>query len=260
DTFEEDRVFVLDAGNYRVQVIDEDGDYISQWGKRGKGDGEFDDPVTLVVDEDNEVIYTLDREKVRVDKFTLEGEHLLSFGEEGLRKGRLRDPVDLTVDYQGYVYVLDRGRGAVLKYHRSGTFVDEWGDLGRRSKEFQDPVSLAFSRKRLGTICVLDRGRRALINFDRKGNFEEIVPLEEAFPGGENPLRVRSDERGDLFILDGNQGKLVWLRDSKIHVFGLTSEKGSMESPAGLAVDEEGRIYVSDIKRNRIFRYILEPN
>ena len=260
DTFKDDRVYILDSGNYRVQVMDEDGDYVSQWGRRGKDDGEFDDPVSLVVDEDEEVIYILDRDRVRIDKFSLEGQHILSFGEEGIRKGKLDDPVDLTVDSLGYIYVLDNGRRTVLKYHKSGTFIDEWGDSGRKSERLLDPVSLAFSRKKLGTIYVLDRGRTALMEFDRKGDFKENISLETPFGVGEIPVKIRADDRGDLFILEGSKGKLVLLSGNNFYVFGLTSEKGSMEAPVGLAIDEDGLVYITDIKRNRIFRYIIEPN
>jgi len=36
------RIFVLDAGNSRIQVYDADGSYVTQWGGHGSGDGEFD--------------------------------------------------------------------------------------------------------------------------------------------------------------------------------------------------------------------------
>lgn len=35
------RVYVVDAGNSRIDVFDEDGDYITHWGSRGDGPGQF---------------------------------------------------------------------------------------------------------------------------------------------------------------------------------------------------------------------------
>lgn len=36
------RIYVLDAGNARIQVFDTDGNYITQWGSFGSGPGQFD--------------------------------------------------------------------------------------------------------------------------------------------------------------------------------------------------------------------------
>lgn len=42
DGYPDGRIFVLDAGNARVQVFDEAGGYITQWGEPGSGPGQFD--------------------------------------------------------------------------------------------------------------------------------------------------------------------------------------------------------------------------
>ncbi len=258
DTDEEENVYILDSGNYRIQVMDEDGDYLNQWGGRGLDDGEFREPVALALDSDNEFLYVLDRDRYLVQKFDLDGNFILSFGRKGLRKGRFDDPVDLTIDFQGYVYVLDRDRGAIIKFHSSGAFVDEWGDIGRRKEEFSDPVSITFSEERLGSIYVLDIGRKAILKFDRKGGYKETIPLipEEIADG--NPAKIRADDSGNLFILESKQGKLLKLRRSTYSVFSLVSEKIRMEKPGGLTVDEEGRIYITDLAKNKIVRYRME--
>jgi tripartite motif-containing protein 71 len=35
-------VYVVDAGNKRVQKFDSNGTFITKWGSEGKGDGQFD--------------------------------------------------------------------------------------------------------------------------------------------------------------------------------------------------------------------------
>ncbi|MFV1956167.1 MAG: NHL repeat-containing protein [bacterium] len=258
DTDEEENVYILDSGNYRIQVMDEDGDFLKEWGGRGLDDGEFREPVALSLDSDNEFVYILDKERYLVQKFDLDGNFILSFGKRGIRKGRFDDPVDLTIDFQGYIYVLDRDRGAIIKFHSSGAFVDEWGDIGRKRDEFSDPVSLTFSDVRLGSIYVLDIGRKAILKFDRKGDYEETIPLlpEEIADG--NPVKIRSDDSGNLFILESKQGKLLKLKGFTYSVFSLVSEKNRMGKPSGLTVDEEGRVYITDLAKNKIVRYRME--
>lgn len=36
------RIYVLDAGNSRIQVFDQGGNYLTEWGRKGSGAGEFD--------------------------------------------------------------------------------------------------------------------------------------------------------------------------------------------------------------------------
>ena len=260
DTDEDNNVYILDAGNFRVQVMDEDGDYLYRWGKRGREDGELQDPVSLVVDPDRNFVYILDREKLVVNKYRLDGEFVGAFGERGMRKGEFDEPVDLTVDDQGYVYVLDGRRRAVLKFHHKGEFVEEWSFSGRKKRELFDPVSIAYSTDRLGYVCVLDRTRLTLVMFNRRGDHMETLDLAPAISEGGEPVKVRGDDRGNLFVLEAVTGKLINIRRSNYSIFGLFNDKILDHDLRGLAVDEDGRIYVTDIRKNRITRFILEPN
>jgi len=45
------RIYVLDAGNARIQVFDSQGQYLTQWGRPGSGPGEFDFGTGLSADD-----------------------------------------------------------------------------------------------------------------------------------------------------------------------------------------------------------------
>ena len=70
------RIYVLDAGNARIQVFDRDGTYITQWGRPGSAAGEFDFVVgggqnlagSVAVDGDG-FIYVADVFNQRIQKF-----------------------------------------------------------------------------------------------------------------------------------------------------------------------------------------------
>ena len=71
------RIFVLDAGNRRIQAFNSKGQYITQWGTRGTGDGQFDfgngfRPEeffgSLIVDDEG-FIYIADVGNKRIQKF-----------------------------------------------------------------------------------------------------------------------------------------------------------------------------------------------
>ena len=77
DASADGRIYVLDAGNGRIQSFTDDGAYISQWGQRGSGDDEFDFGAStdaaelagsLIVGEDS-FIYVADVANKRIQKF-----------------------------------------------------------------------------------------------------------------------------------------------------------------------------------------------
>ena len=60
-----DKIYVLDAGNRRIQVFNKSGKYVKTIGQRGQGPGEFENPVNLFIDkEDN--LYVLDNRTITV--------------------------------------------------------------------------------------------------------------------------------------------------------------------------------------------------
>ena len=71
------RVFVLDAGNSRIQSFDENGKYITQWGNLGAGETEFDfgsgletaDFAGSIVVDHEGFIYVADVGNKRIQKF-----------------------------------------------------------------------------------------------------------------------------------------------------------------------------------------------
>ena len=71
------RTYVLDAGNARVQVFTNDGEYITHWGERGSGPGQFDFGAGLTSEgfsgglalDDDGYIYVADVGNRRIQKF-----------------------------------------------------------------------------------------------------------------------------------------------------------------------------------------------
>ena len=74
----DDRLYVLDAGNARIQVFDLEGGYITRWGESGAGPGQFDfghggvasDFAGSIVVDDEGFIYVADVGNRRIQKFS----------------------------------------------------------------------------------------------------------------------------------------------------------------------------------------------
>ena len=85
-------IYVLDSGNFRIQKYDTGGNYLTTFGKQGRGPGEFRDPFSIDIGPDG-ILYVLDRSKRMIDKFSLDG---TSVGGTRIEK------------YHSYIRVVDK--------------------------------------------------------------------------------------------------------------------------------------------------------
>ncbi len=105
----EDRIWVADACNHRIQVFDSLGDQarlVRWWGEAGADPGELSYPYGLVLDG-NDHLYVCELGNHRVQKFTLEGRSLGCWGTGGRESGQLSNPWALVLDSQQRIHVLD---------------------------------------------------------------------------------------------------------------------------------------------------------
>jgi len=69
-------IYVLDSGNYRLQVFNKNGNYIRTIGKRGQGPGEFNTPKCLRLDDETGNIYVVDNMLRKIIIFEKEGKYI----------------------------------------------------------------------------------------------------------------------------------------------------------------------------------------
>ena len=96
-------VYVADSSNNRIQVFNENGQYLRQIGRRGSGEGELSAPAILTIDDEDKV-YVTDNGNHCVSVFTSDGGYLTLFGNGSQQ---FQSPCGITVDRSGMVYVCD---------------------------------------------------------------------------------------------------------------------------------------------------------
>ena len=97
--------YVADSVNGRVQVFTEDGQYLRQFGKQGKGKGEIARCSSIAIDYD--IVYIADGGNHCISLFTCDGNFLTSFGTRGSGPGQFICPRGIAVDGNGLVYFSD---------------------------------------------------------------------------------------------------------------------------------------------------------
>jgi len=96
---------ILSPTNCTVQVFDVDGKLVCQFGKCGKGIGEFDNPLGLDADKYGN-IYVADTGNHRILKFDSNGNFKCSFGKYGKKTGEFNNPCGICI-VDNLIYVAD---------------------------------------------------------------------------------------------------------------------------------------------------------
>lgn len=102
-------VYVLDAGNFRVQKFDSEGNFVLSWGNVGDMLGQFGSPRSIAIDDEDNV-YVSDAQFGNVQVFNAEGKLLMALG--GLSQddfpGAFSLITGVTVDDKSHLYILDQ--------------------------------------------------------------------------------------------------------------------------------------------------------
>ena len=97
---------VAEYGNGRVQVMDNSGRFIREFG-RGKLSG----PSGLLIAD--KYVYVSDFRSNCIVVYETSGQYVTSFGRYGLNKGEFRSPFCITSCVDGFIHVCDWGNDRV---------------------------------------------------------------------------------------------------------------------------------------------------
>ena len=101
-----ERMYVVDCGNKRIQVLDVNGTFVQFIGVQN-GYSVLEDPRGISINRG--YIYVTDKATSQVLVFSLDGQLITSIG-----KGYLKSPCGIDIDLDGFVWVCDQEKEAVL--------------------------------------------------------------------------------------------------------------------------------------------------
>lgn len=173
-----------------------------------------------------------------------------------LRGGdRLRTPMGIAADREGNLYVSDSGLQAILVYDSRGKFVRHLMKT-RGESYFDNPRGIAVDPA-TGRIYVCDASRHMVFTLDNKGRV--LARFGKRF-GGNGPGEFRYPTQvvvaaDEIVILDSGNSRAQIL-DVRGH-FLKEIRLADPSRRAGLAMDNEKNIYLTDpeINRLRVFNH-----
>ncbi len=138
-------IWVVETGAHRISVLNKKGELIKRIGKRGTGEGEFNYPTSIWIDNDG-LAYVIDAMNYRVQIFNKEGEFILSFGKQGDASGYFARPKGIATDSYRNIYITDALFHTVQIFDKEGRFLYHFGEQGREPGQFWMPSGIYIDK------------------------------------------------------------------------------------------------------------------
>jgi DNA-binding beta-propeller fold protein YncE len=231
------------------------------WGTNGRAEGQFDIPIAIVIDRNDEILITDFRQsdseaRGRLQRFDRDGRFLGAFEVEPM-------PGGLALDKEGLLYATHMMRHKVAVYDKAGKRVREFGKPGTAPGEFQQPGGIAFGPD--GSVCVADQVNRRVQKLTPRGEPISAWGSYGVKPGqfGGNvsaasrvggPHFLAFNSQGAVYTTEGSVGRvqkfkadrtflLAW-GDDQIGPGHFGSPKG-LQGPIAVAVDSKDQVWVT---------------
>ena len=229
---------------------------VTEWGSSGSEDGQFLEPYGIAIDGTGN-IYVSDPMNHRIQKFTPDGGFIARWGEYGSEEGQFIAPQGIDIDREGNVYVADFINDRIQKFTGEGAFIASWSTRVEGWWLYSSPRGLAVDGE--GSVYVHhasltppDLYYTCIQKFTSEGLFIKRWPFIWF-----DALEMATDQENNLFVpatiigpvqVFNTGGELLYQVETcgPNKVFCTTT---------GIALDNEGNIYVSDALNHCIKKF-----
>jgi tripartite motif-containing protein 71 len=205
--------YVADSQNARIQQFDAERDFVRAWGSRGTGEGQFLEPVSVLVNfGEEDAVYVIDAGRDDVQVFTKDGTYLRTIGRHGAEDGEFDQVGGGTFDQHGYFWIADTGNDRIEEFDTyppgRGKHKLTVGGPGLGEGELDRPQAVGSGADL--HVYVADRGNRRVAVFTLDGRFAGVIDGTAA--GGmafTDPVGIVVDWDGALYVLDDDGTRLT---------------------------------------------------
>ena len=220
------------GGNSRVSKVTVDHDFILDIGRGGQQAGQFGYLSAVAVGPEGNV-YTADEWLHRITIFAPDGKVLGTWGDAGDEPGQLNGPAGLTFDPDDNLVVVNSFNGRVQRFTPEGRYLSGFGKKGSGAGELDMPYGVATDN--LGNIYVADWNNHRVQKFGADGDY--LLTFGSGEPAG--------------VAFDGSTPY------AHATVANIGIDPNSLNHPTGVAVDQDGDVYVCDWMNERVV--IFDP-
>ncbi len=244
---QQNNLFVTDTGNGLIRFVSWDGEV-----KALSSTEEFNEPFGICSDGENGVWVT-DRAYHMVARIF--SDHSIEFAYE------VYGPTGIAKGIDNSLYLSIPGQySEVLRVFHNGEF-EEWSTIGAET-QFFDPWVLCVSPE--GNIYVAEAGNTQVRMITPSEEVVELIPVNQL----SGPRGIILDAEGNVIVADTGNHQIKKISPSgEISILAGNGDKGHVNGPGaqasfnfpyGLAINEEGVIFVADSANHSIRKLVLE--
>ena len=259
-------IYVVNAGNQRIERYTRDGSFIGVWdatsdmslgmsfvnGQGASGIILGDDGLVYLADTWDHIVIVLDKEGRVVRQLGQRGV-LTDIGDGGDpndQPGLFFGPRGVAV-LNDEIYVTDTGNERVQVFGKDGTFLRAFGGFGTGTGQLQEPTGIAIGPD--GNVYVADSGNGRIVVFSPQGDVVREIPVESwAQQQGVDRINYLAfDANGILYLTAPSQGLLQAYDGREI----VTITNVEITQPTGIAVAPDGMVLVTDRAEGEVVQF-----
>ncbi|MBI4839219.1 MAG: hypothetical protein HY806_08810 [Nitrospirae bacterium] len=222
-------IYVADLKSNIIKIYNPDGSYKSSFGSTGSGDGQFQSPTSIAINEaageiivsDLKVITTSQgiTESARIQIFDMNGVFKRTFGSYGQGEGYLIRTMGVDVDGAGSIYVTDSYQNIAQVYDGNGVYL---GSIYDEISPMRTPMGIAIGKSNRLFIASLNAERVDVFGVDSYTvmGVSPLVLLFEGQQGGS--LQAQNVE-----VSNTGTGTLNWTASASDSWITLSQTSGS---------------------------------
>jgi len=241
-------IYILDAGNRRIQKFNDSGEYIQTVGQEGQGPGEFENPTDIYIDKENN-LFVLDNKKV------------ISFNSLGIYQGTIQTEVILSEFFITSQGTIVARINPAQERKKSIIHLDQNGKIINKYAEYPDvQPSIKKGQKRGSYVTFVafhDYTPHPHFKFLEGDNFLYGYPLEYEINIvtylGQPVLRIKKEENKKA-ISRKEKDKIMEELEASVSQSGRVWPEGALEEACrfpsyrpfyrDILIDEKKRIHV----------------
>lgn len=249
-------VYVIDTTG-RVQVFSGEGEFRRKWDMPAADNGT---PTGVAFDHDGRVLIA-DTHYSAIREYTPEGELITEWGRYGAEPGNFIYPTDIARHPDGRSFISEYGVDAdrVQVFDADHSLLFAFGTFGSEPGQFSRAMAIEVLQDRLH-VC--DTVNHRVQVFDLEGQLLQIIGRDE-----ENEERSIKYPYDTAVLPDGGVLACEYGKNRVSHfdaeggylgAYGQAGRQpGGLHGPRGVAISDEGTVYVADTDNHRIQMFTM---